>query len=277
MCEIKRKLAVLLLGLSDFVNTANAALNDLGNGLVNDDTLNITWMKDANLVKTSCDSNNALWQAFDPSALPALEQSGNTKAQICSGNASLNWFEAKAWIAVLNAQSYLGHNDWRQPRTTQPDLTCESTIASSNNGGYNCRGSELGHLFNATVPSGLENPNQAGTGTGLDGSIGTIGSACVGSVPHCFTQTGPFDNTQAFAYWSGTEYAPDTVSAWLFLTYNGDQSRGNKVTSRISVWPVRSGQSAVAPVTAQPIPTLSVWGLGIMSLLLAFVAQRKTR
>ena len=135
MHKIKGKLGVLLFGLFGLVSTSHAALNDLGNGLVNDTTLNITWMQDANLVKTSCDANNALWQAFDPAALPAAEQSGRTKAQICTANGTLNWFEAEAWMAVLNAQNYLGHNDWRQPATPQPDLTCESTFAVGNNGG----------------------------------------------------------------------------------------------------------------------------------------------
>ena len=62
----------------------------------------------------------------------------------------------------LNAQNYLDHKNWRQPSTTQPDLTCESTFAVGNNGGCNCRGSELGHLFNAAVPAGLGNLNDAG-------------------------------------------------------------------------------------------------------------------
>jgi len=69
MRKIKGKLGVLLFGLVGFVNISHAALNDLGNGLVNDTTLNITWMKDANLVKSSCDANDALWQAFDPTTV----------------------------------------------------------------------------------------------------------------------------------------------------------------------------------------------------------------
>ena len=186
---IKGKLGVLLFGLMGIINVSHAALNDLGNGLVNDTTLNITWMKDANLVKTSCDANNALWQAFDPSTLLAVEQSGNTKAQMCTNNGRLNWFEAEAWIAVLNAQSYLGHNDWRQPATAQADASCESQFAAAGGGfleqrgGYNCTGSELGNLFNVS----LANPNRAGTGV----TGGTVGTGCFGTAPHCLQNTAP--------------------------------------------------------------------------------------
>ena len=263
MRKIKEKLRVLLFGLVGFVSISHAALNDLGNGLVTDDTLDITWMKDANLVKTSCDANNALWQAFDPSALPAIEQSGQTKIQICTINGKLNWFEAEAWIAVLNAQNYLGHNDWRQPLIAQPDAACSFQDAHAGfpdqGRGYNCAnvGSELNHLFYTS----LNNPNQ------LDDN-------CVGAIPHCFQNTAPFDNPQFSSYWGGSVFAPDTNSAWGFVVDSGFQGFVNK-TFRTFVWPVRSGQSVVAPI--QQVPTLSIWGLGIMSLLLAFVARRKAR
>jgi len=279
MRNIKGKLAILLLGFTGFVNVANAALNDLGNGLVNDTSLNITWMKDANLVKTSCDANNALWQAFDPSTLPAAQQSGRTKAQICTANGTLNWFEAEAWMSVLNAQNYLGYNDWRQPSTTQPDASCESQVPAGGGNpaqgfGYNCTGSELGNLFNVS----LNNPNDAGTGA----TGGTVGTGCFvgtgGTAPaDCFQTVGPFSNAQSFAYWSGVEYAPVTTDAWDFNTRYGFQNYFGKGNDGLFVWPVRSGQSVVAPVTPQNVPSLSIWGLGIMSLLLAFVARRKAR
>jgi len=105
-------------------------------------------------------------------------------------------------------------------------------------------------LFNAAAPAGLGNPNHAGTGTGLDASTGTIGSGCFGTAPHCFTNPGPFINTQSFLYWSGTEYAPSTTNAWIFNTGVGGQFIGVKVNGGLFVWPVRSGQSVVAPPEA---------------------------
>ena len=269
MRKIKGKLGVLLFGLVGFVNISHAALNDLGNGLVNDTTLNITWMKDANLVKSSCDANDALWQAFDPTTVTS--NSGRTKAQICTANGALNWFEAEAWMVVLNTQNYLGHNDWRQPLTAQPDASCSFQIAASGGFpaqgyGYNCAevGSELNHLFYTS----LSNPNDQD-----DNCYNPPAS----NPNHCFQNTTPFDNAQSFAYWSGSEYAPDTARAWGFGTNGGVQGFGFKDDGDLYVWPVRSGQSVVAPVTPQHVPSLSIWGLGIMSLLLAFVARRKAR
>jgi hypothetical protein len=223
---------------------------------VNDDVLDITWMQDANLVKTSCDADNALWQAFDPTAV--ISNSGRSKAQICTDNGLLNWFEAEAWVGVLRAQSYLGHNDWRQPATAQPDAAC-SVQSAGGDYGFNCAnvGSELNHLFYTS----LANPNQ-------------LDDACFGTAPHCFQNTAPFSNAQSFNYWSGSEYAPGSSSAWYFGTDSGFQSYGSKDRGNLFVWPVRSGQSVVAP---QQIPTLSLWGLGIMTLLLGFVARRKAR
>ena len=264
MRKIKGKLGVLLFGLVGFVNISHAALNDLGNGLVNDTTLNITWMKDANLVKSSCDANDALWQAFDPTTVTS--NSGRTKAQICTANGALNWFEAEAWMVVLNTQNYLGHNDWRQPLTAQPDTSCSVQVVNGGfpdqGSGYNCAevGSELNHLFYTT----LSNPNE------LNDTC--FSNPVAGDPLHCFHTTTPFDNAQSYAYWSGSEYAPLTSDAWHFDTYEGDQEVGNKGNDGLFVWPVRSGQSVL-----QHVPSLSIWGLGIMSLLLAFVARRKAR
>ena len=256
-----RRLGILLFGLVGLVNTSHAALNDLGNGLVNDTTLNITWMKDANLFKTLCDASDPIATGFTP-----VDAASATA--ICASGGVMSWDDAEAWMVRLNAQSYLGHNNWRQPATVQPDLTCESTLAGGGNGGYNCTGSELGNLYNVS----LGNPNFSGTGTGLDGSTGTIGTLCTS----CFQNTAPFINTRSESYWSGDEYAPVPTAVWIFGTYFGEQTFTFKNVS-LPVWPVRSGLSAIAPITPQQVPTLSVWGLGIMSLLLAFVARRKAR
>lgn len=268
MREMKGKLSILLFGLVGLVNTSHASLSDLGNGLVSDDTLNITWLQDANVFKTLCDASDPIATGFTPVDAP-------NAATICTtDDGAMTWNDAEAWIVRLNAQVYLGRNDWRQPATQQPDLTCEATAAPGNNNGYNCIGSELGNLYNAS----LGNPNTGGTGTGLDGSTGTVGSACSGPPPSCFVNSAPFVNTSNNTYWSGTTFAPNTTRAWTFATTNGFQGNGNKtpVTPTINVWPVFSGAAiTAAPMVSQAIPTLSAWGLGIMSLLLVCVGRRK--
>jgi hypothetical protein len=267
MRKIKGTLGILLFGLVGLANTSHAALNDLGNGLVNDDVLNITWMQDANLFKTLCDVNDPIATGFTP--IDTADA-----ATVCTNNGAMTWHDAEAWIARLNAQSYLGFTDWRQPITAQADTSCEYQITPAGvgyleqRGGHNCTGSELGNLFNVS----LNNPNDAGNGS----TGGTVGTNCYGTAPHCFQNTAPFSNAQSFAYWSGSPYAPSTVFTWAFHTGLGDQGLGVPGLSlALFVWPVRSGQSVVAPAT--PVPTLSLWGLGIMSLLLGFVARRKVR
>ena len=229
---------------------AHAALNDLGNGLIYDISLNVTWLKDANLVKTSCDANDALWQAFDPAAV--ANNSGRSKAAICADNGVLNWYEAEAWIALLNARGYLGYRDWRQPMTSQPDTTCSDTDGLGENIGYRCEGSELGHLYNVA----LNNPNLLDDGCGIN----------------CLQNAGPFSNVQASHYWSGTDYNPDTDYAWVFDTSTGSQGTGARALAQNYVWPVRSGRSDVVS-----IPLFGAWGLGLVALLLAGVARHRLR
>lgn len=123
-----------------------------------------------------------LWDAFDPAAVTS--NSGRTKAAICTANGTLSWFEVEAWIAVLNSQNCLGHADWRQPITPQPDASCDSQVPAAGifpaqGFGTNCTGSELGNLYCTSLSN---------TGAG-------------------FPNTAPFANAQSFAYWSGSEYA----------------------------------------------------------------------
>lgn len=234
------KLTGLFIGAIGLVNVSHAALNDVGGGLVNDTTQNITWMKDANFVKTACDASPGppknVWDAFitdlgSPgtglsSSIANFTSSDRNANDIClTDNGRLNWYEAELWIAILNDQTYLGFNNWRQPATLQPDATCESQI-SGQDYGYNCRGveNELAHLFNIS----LNNPNDNGTGaTGGDAGTNcypdgtTFGNEQ--SPDHCFDNAGPFTNPMSYSYWSGTDYGPDPNDAWYFRTTYGNQ------------------------------------------------------
>ncbi len=149
--------AVLSYTLLAFGNVSQAALHPPFYLQVYDDVLDISWMQDTNFVQTSCFANNALWQAFDLTTI--ANNSGRSKAQICSDGGALNWYEAEAWIAHLNANNYLGVNTWRQWAVPDPtnDTTCDLQNAGGTDidWGYNCTASELGHLFNVT----LGNPN----------------------------------------------------------------------------------------------------------------------
>jgi hypothetical protein len=144
------------------------------------------------------------------------------------------WQAAKDWAAGLTVDGVSG---WRLADTVQPDASCDSQNGVSS-WGYNCTGSEMGDLFYNALGN-------------------TAGS---------LTNTGPFSNVQSNNYWSATEYAPDTTSAWLFTMYNGHLGRYSKGNGFYG-WAVLSGD--VVPVPA------AVWLFGSGLLGLVGVARRK--
>jgi hypothetical protein len=79
--------------------------------------------------------------------------------------------------------------DWRLPTSLNRDLTGPDA-------GYNVTGSEMGHLYYTE-----------------------LGNAVGGPLAH----TAPFTNLQPSYYWSGTEYALYTSTAWGFYFSDGTQ------------------------------------------------------
>ena len=148
---------------------------------------------------------------------------------------AMNWVDANNWAANLDVDGITG---WRLPTTMQPDASCEDQI---NNGasfplqgsGTGCTGSEMGHLFN----------------------VEGISAAA----------PGPFSNVQFNKYWSGTEFASDTVRAWTF-TFGSDGAGNQTVRSKnenVFAWAVQSGDVSTVPVPA------AVWlfGSGLLGLI----------
>lgn len=175
---------LVLLGLSI---SAHALLIDRGGGMIYDTDLNITWLQDANYAMTS---------GFD-------------------ADGQMTWDEAMSWA---NNLVYGGFNDWRLPNTLQPDLTCSGQIAGDSFG-YNCTGSEMGHLYYTELGNTAGGP---------------------------LTNTGPFINMQG-NYWSGTEHALlPTILAWSFNFFNGVQDADSK-DSNYYAWAVRDGDVAAVP------------------------------
>lgn len=251
------KIVLLMIGMFGIIPFTHASLNPVGSGLVNDTVQNIIWLQDANMFKTLCDANAPIYSGW-------TGEVDDYKKDICSNNGQMTWNDAEAWIVRLNEQNYLGFSNWRQPLTPQPDASCEIQVSdpSPQSLGYNCTGSELGHLFNVATPAGLGNSNDADAGC----------------APNCFTNTGPFNNTQNSQYWSGRSSVPNPAFAWLFITSFGFQDRYPKDNSPSYVWPVLSEQFAVAPpIQPQPVPALSIWGLGLMIMLIGYVGRRRIR
>jgi len=80
----KKIISVTFLALLGTSITSQAALTDLGNGLIYDTDLNITWLADGNYAKTS-----------------GYHSTG-----------AMNWGDATTWATSLALQ---GHSDWRLP------------------------------------------------------------------------------------------------------------------------------------------------------------------
>jgi hypothetical protein len=225
--------AGLLLSLTTL--NAEASLTSYtgagGAGLVYSSVSNVTWTQDANLFKTLYDANNNLVNLitavtpsyYDPAYGTQLIGDGGTIDDFDTATGRLSWWGAKAFVNYLNNITYAGSNQWRLP-------TSNAII------GYNgTAGNELGQLFYSEL-GGTANSNIPNTPT--------------------------FTNEQAYAYWSGTEYASNPTNAWNFDTGSGYQLYSNK-SSQLYAWAVSPGQ-----VSAVPVPG-AVWlmGTGLLGLL----------
>jgi hypothetical protein len=176
-----------------------------------DTELNVTWLADANLSKTS---------GYDADGF-------------------MTGSESQTWIGTLNAASYLGVNNWRLPTVTDTGpLGCDFAFTGTDCG-YNVDLStgEMARMYYGAL--------------GDTGGYNTSGAPqpCNSPILNCLTNTGPFANLQTDRYyWTGTEWAPPyTSTAWYFDFYDGAQVDQDKSHSN-HAWAVRPGDLAAVPV-----------------------------
>lgn len=219
----------LALSLGLVTATANATLiSRLGGLAVYDTDLNITWLADTSYAKTS---------GYDADGM-------------------MTWSAANAWASGLTVGGFSG---WRLPTALPYDPSCANQNGGLYSTGYNCTGSEMGHLFY----------NEMGASGGTPISLGYTNYSSFSLFSNDasgFTLIGPVDAS----YWTGTDAAAqgDASKAWDFSFYSGDTYAHPKVFGYFAM-AVRPGDVAAVPVPA------AAWLLGSGLLGLIGVARRK--
>ena len=193
---MKRIILALVLSVLSF-GAAQAALVDRGDGFIYDSDQDITWTQDAVHDYQTSWNNQVAWAA------------GYSKTHSVHGT----------------------FDDWRLPTTLTPDPTCSATWFP--NSGYNCTGSEMGHLFY------------------VDG-IST-------------SQPGPFNYVLPnVSYWSGTaidDFVP--IYAWIFDFSTGGQD-ALPMSTHGYAWAVMDGDVAASVVPSPATVYLFASGLGLL-------------
>jgi hypothetical protein len=211
--------------------------------LIYDDVLNITWLQDANYAKSS---------GYDDDGL-------------------MHWEAATAWAANLY---FGGYTDWRLPAMIDTGALGCDWANSGSDCGYNMQTvngssvySELAYMYYANLDlKGLYN---------LDGSTrsdwGVFGNGTTNGVDNfSFGQkdVGLIINLKPWYYWFGSEYEPDTTSAWVFRTLDGPQFAYGKGYD-LYAWAVRPGDVAA-------VPEADTWAMLLAGLgLVGVVAKRR--
>ena len=124
------------------------------------------------------------------------------------GDGMMDWNTATNWAAGL---SYSGYDDWRLPTITDNGNNGCDWSFSGTECGYNVdtSGSELAYVWYDALGN---TPYFDTSGTGPQAGWGLTSTSADGV---------DILNLQSGAYWSGTEYAPNTGDAWLFNLGNG--------------------------------------------------------
>jgi hypothetical protein len=122
-----------------------ALVSRLAGQAIYDTDLDITWLANTNFAADELSDTRV---AEIISATGSID--GHTLADadfekdvagVYSGR--MTWLGATAWVDQLD---FGGIIDWRLPDTLQPDTSCDLQGAPGSRG-FNCTGSELGHLF----------------------------------------------------------------------------------------------------------------------------------
>ncbi|MBE2241330.1 MAG: DUF1566 domain-containing protein [Burkholderiaceae bacterium] len=150
-----------------------------------------------------------------------------------SVNGYMDWYGAVAWA---DGFSFAGYDDWRLPTTLQLDPSCDYQDDAFSSG-FNCTGSEMGHLWYVELGNSAGSMTNHGNFYGLEAGV---------------------------SLWSGTESTLDEQWAWRFVAEDGFQDFSSK-RFRFHAMAVRDGD-----VPAIPEPgTYALLLAGLAALALA--------
>ncbi len=199
-----------------------------------------------------------------------LQDANYAKTSGYDADGFMSWNESMAWAANLTYYDSIrgiSYDDWRLPSNNLHEF------------GFGRTASEMGHL-NYTE---LGNKGYYAT-NGVDHPDWSSYQSDWG-----LSNTGLFNNLQAYVYWSetiyspqaptywnGTTYLPDTFYSWSFAFNNGDQYADHTIAA--FAWAVRDGDIYTpAPVpTPTPEPsTLLLLGGGLAGLAVIRMRQSK--
>ena len=232
------QLAPIVLALGMVSGAAHAALQgrDLNGSAGSseayyDTDLDITWLADANYAKTS----------------------GYAVGGVMS------WADANTWAAnlsLIDAVNNITYDNWRLPTVVDTGTPGCNYANTGTDCGFNVdtATSEMAHLYYDELGNKAfrDTSGNEQSGWGL-------------------TNTGPFTNFQADLYWSATEYATLTSSAWFFTFYFGKQYAEDKWDGFHALAVSPGDVGAVAAVPEAQTYALMLAGLG----LIAWRARRR--
>jgi len=213
--------------------SSSASLIDLGDGLIFDSDLEITWLQDASYAKTS---------GYDADGL-------------------MSWNEAVIWADTL---VYGGYDDWRLPAIfplSGMSYNASGSFDGSTDHSYNIgldatlysgsTASELAHLYFQSLGNV--------SALNIDGSNNLSAPLHTG-----LANIGPFTNVVLNSYWSGNEFEGGGQQvAWQFQFSVGQQGSGSSY-HEFSSWAVRGALSGGNEV---PEPnTLVIFMIGLLAM-----------
>jgi hypothetical protein len=234
-------LSLVVLGASSLAS--GQLLSRLSGQAYYDTDLNITWLADANLAASN---------TFGVSGISSY-----------NGVGTMHWYIAQDWIAAMNANNYLGYNDWRLPKTGPVNGT-DINYGYSYNGttdlGTNIsapgtlyagsKGSELAYLFY----------NELGNMSYCDPVTSTAYVCSNEQPPLDNINTGPFSNLHNSVYWSGTECGDNCafIFGFPYATQNANEKADiyNPDYDAFYVWAVRDGDVTAVVDSTPPVLTV---------------------